>query len=117
LKHEFGQRLRKLREEKHPGLSLRKLAEKAGVEPGYLSKIERGLERASEETIVNIAKALGESEDVLLAMDRRVSTHLLEMICKHPDRFRTWIESLDKMPEEVQARAVERARTVKDGKW
>jgi HTH-type transcriptional regulator, competence development regulator len=113
LKHEFGKRLRKLREEKHPDLSLRKLADKAGIEPGYLSKIERGLERASAETIIALAKALGETEDFLLAMDGRVSTRLQEIICKNPDLFREVLEHFDKTPNAL-LRVV---RVVRDGKW
>ena len=114
MKHEFGKRLRKLREEKHPDLSLRKLAEKAGVEPGYLSKIERGVERASDDTIIALADALGESRDVLLAMDGRVSARLLRIICKHPTLMAELLENIDKMPEHALVRVV---REVRDGDW
>ena len=114
MKHEFGKCLRKLREEKHPDLSLRKLAEKAGLEPGYLSKIERGVERASEDTIVAIADALGESRDVLLAMDGRASSRLLRIICKRPDLVAGLLDEIDKMPDHAVLRIV---REVTDGKW
>jgi transcriptional regulator with XRE-family HTH domain len=114
LKHEFGKRLRKLREEKHPNLSLRGLAEKAGVEPSYLSKIERGIERASDDMILKIADALGESRDVLLAMDGRVSPRLLRIICKHPTLIAELLEKIDDMPEHALVRIV---REVRDGDW
>lgn len=114
MKDGFGKRLRRLREEKHPGLSLRKLAEKAGIGPGYLSSIERDEERASEKTILALAKALGESPDVLLAMDGRVSARLQEMICKRPALFAELIEKLDKMPDNALVRIV---REVRDGDW
>jgi HTH-type transcriptional regulator, competence development regulator len=114
LKHGFGKRLRKLREERHPDLSLRKLAGKAGIEPGYLSKIERGVERASEETIVALARALGESPDVMLAMDGRASTRLQEIICKRPALVAELLEKIDTMPDHALLRIV---REVKDGDW
>lgn len=114
MKHEFGKRLRRLREDKHPDLSLRKLADKAGVEPGYLSKIERGVERASDDTIIALADALGESRDVLLAMDERISKRLLRIICKRPELFAELIENLEKMPDHAVLRIV---REVKDGEW
>ena len=40
------------------GMSLRKLAEAAGVSNPYLSQIERGLRRPSAEILSGIAKAL-----------------------------------------------------------
>jgi transcriptional regulator with XRE-family HTH domain len=114
VKDGFGKRLRALREAKEPTLSLRKLAEKAEVGPSYLSKIERGKERASEATIVALADAIGESRDVLLAMDGRVSKRLQGIICARPALFAELIESMDKMPEHAIVRIV---REVRDGKW
>jgi transcriptional regulator with XRE-family HTH domain len=46
-------------------LSLRQLAEQAGVSNPYLSQIERGLRRPSAEVIEQIAKALRISADQL----------------------------------------------------
>jgi transcriptional regulator with XRE-family HTH domain len=93
---------------------MRQLARKAGIEPGYLSKIERGVERASEDTIVLLADALGESRDVLLAMDGRMSKRLLAIVIKRPDLLASWIEAVEKMPDDAVLRVV---REVRDGKW
>lgn len=114
MKDEFGKRLRRLREGREPELSLTKLANDAGIAPAYLSKIERGLERASEATIVALADALGESRDVLLAMDGRVSKRLQEIICKRPAIFAELIEKLEAMPDHALVRIV---RDVRDGHW
>jgi HTH-type transcriptional regulator, competence development regulator len=114
LKDGFGKRLRKLREEKHPDLSLRKLAKLAGIGPGYLSSIERDDERASEKVILALADALGENRDVMLAMDGRVSPRLQEIICKRPALFAELIEKLDKTPDHALVRIV---REVRDGDW
>ncbi|MGC7299123.1 helix-turn-helix transcriptional regulator, partial [Mycobacteroides abscessus subsp. massiliense] len=46
-------------------VSVRQLAEKAGVSNPYLSQIERGLRRPSAEVLNQIAKALRVSAEVL----------------------------------------------------
>ena len=44
------------------GWSVRDVAERAGVDPGHLSKIERGLAGVSVETLASIATVLGLTE-------------------------------------------------------
>lgn len=53
----FGQNVRKQRTEK--GLSQEALADKADLDPTYISGIERGVRNPSLLSIVRIAKALG----------------------------------------------------------
>jgi transcriptional regulator with XRE-family HTH domain len=114
LKDAFGKRLRKLRETKRPDLSLRELAKIANVAPAYLSAIERGEQRASDDAVSAIAKALGENPDILLMMGGRVSKHLQELICKRPELWAELIAKIDKMPDHAILRVV---REVQDGKW
>jgi transcriptional regulator with XRE-family HTH domain len=40
------------------GLALRETGELAGVDPGYLSRIERGLQQPSVEVLARLARAL-----------------------------------------------------------
>lgn len=95
--------------------SLRQLAMRIGVEPSYLSKIERGLEpRPSEETTKAIARELGEDPDVLLAMAGKVSSDLQEIIRKRPQLFSQLIRELKDMPDHAVLRLV---REVRDGDW
>jgi len=54
---QFGQNVRKQRADK--GLSQEALAEKADLDPTYISGIERGVRNPSVLSIVRIAKALG----------------------------------------------------------
>lgn len=55
-----------LQEQRHNAqLSLRQLAERAGVSNPYLSQIERGLRRPSAEVLQQLAKGLRISADVL----------------------------------------------------
>jgi HTH-type transcriptional regulator, competence development regulator len=95
--------------------SLRQLARRVGVEPSYLSKIERGLEpRPSEETTRALARELGEDPDLLLAMAGKVSRDLQEIIRKRPQLFAQLIRELKNMPDRAVLRLV---REVRDGNW
>jgi transcriptional regulator with XRE-family HTH domain len=57
--HELGRRLRSLREDR--SLSLRTVAEAAGVSVSFLSQVERGIASPSVASLRRIAEALGES--------------------------------------------------------
>ena len=71
---EYVRRRRESRKEQDPAFSLRRLAGRAGVEPSYLSKIERGDQPPpSEDTIRALARELDEDPDVLLALGGKVS--------------------------------------------
>jgi transcriptional regulator with XRE-family HTH domain len=115
----LGRFLRKCRVEKQSkegnAFSLRQLAGRIGVEPSYLSKIERGLEpRPSEETTQALALELGQDPDVLLAMAGKVSTDLQAIIRKRPQIFSQLIRELKDMPDHAMLRLV---REVRDGNW
>jgi len=115
----LGAYLRKCRTEKQDRegntFSLRQLAGRIGVEPSYLSKIERGLEpRPSEATTRALALELGEDPDVLLAMAGKVSRDLQDIICKRPQIFAQLIRELKNMPDKAVLRLV---REVRDGNW
>jgi transcriptional regulator with XRE-family HTH domain len=115
----LGHYLRKAREERQArdgnAFSLRQVAARIGVEPSYLSKIERGLEpRPSEQTTRALAKELGEDPDALLAMAGKVSQDLQEIIRKRPKLFADLIRELKKLPDHSVLRLV---REVRDGNW
>lgn len=95
--------------------SVRRVAQRIGVEPSFLSKVERG-ETAppSEAKIVALAKDLGEDPDVLLALAGKVSSDLQGAIRKRPELFATLIRELKLMPDHAVLRLV---REVRDGKW
>ncbi|MDY0038549.1 MAG: helix-turn-helix transcriptional regulator [Zoogloea oleivorans] len=95
--------------------SVRQVAQRIGVEPAYLSKIERD-ETAppSEEKIRTLAVELGEDADVLLAMAGKVSSDLLEIIRQRPQLFAELIRQMKAAPEHAILRVV---RQVRDGEW
>ena len=114
----FGEYVRQRREEKRatdPGFSLRRVAASVGIEPSYLSKIERGDQPPpSEETIRALAKELGEDPDVLLALAGKVSKDLQAIIRKRPKLFADLIRQLKDLPDRAVLRLV---REVRDGEW
>jgi HTH-type transcriptional regulator, competence development regulator len=114
----FGEYIRQRREDKRTadrGFSLRRVAANIGVEPSYLSKIERGEQPPpSEETIVALARELDEDPDVLLALAGKVSKELQAIIRKRPKLFAQLIRQLKNMPDHAVLRLV---REVRDGNW
>jgi len=114
----FGQYVRQRREklrENDKRFSLRQTAQRIGVEPAYLSKIERGdVAPPSEAKIRALADELNEDADVLLAMAGKVSSDLQEIIRKRPQLFADLIRQLKSMPDHAILRI---ARDVRDGDW
>ena len=114
----FGTYARERRESlRHsdPRFSLRQLAKRVGIEPSYLSKVERGdVAPPSERTILRLAGELGEDADVLLALAGKVSSDLAEIIRKRPQLFGQIIRELAEMPDQAVLRVV---REVRDGDW
>ena len=115
---DFGPYLRKIREGrlvKDRKFSVRQVAARVGVEPSYLSKVERGEQPPpSEKTITALARELGEDPDVLLAMAGKVSGDLRSIIQKRPQLFAELIRQLKDMPDSAVLRLV---REVRDGDW
>lgn len=107
--------VRETREETDKRFSLRQVAQRIGVEPAYLSKVEREqVPPPSEATIVKLAADLGEDPDVLLAMAGKVSSDLQEVIRKRPKQFAELIRQLKDAPDRAILKVV---RVVRDGKW
>jgi len=112
----FGSHIRDRRERlrrEDPRFSVRQVAERIGVEPSFLSKVERD-EAASEEKIVALARELGEDADVLLAMAGKVSSDLQQVIRKRPELVAALLRELRDLPDHAVLRLV---REVRDGNW
>ena len=114
----YGKHLRTVREELRKtdrSFSLRQVAMRVGIEPAYLSKIERGeVAPPSEATTRKLAAELGEDADVLLAMSGKVSSELLAIILKRPQLFADLLRQLKDAPDKALLRVV---REVRDGNW
>jgi len=106
---------REVRRESDPSFSVRQLATRIGVEPSYLSKVERGeTPPPSEEKIRRLAIELNDDPDVLLAMAGKVSTDLQDVIRQRPALFASVLRELKDAPEHAVLRLV---REVRDGEW
>jgi len=115
----FGQYIREKREQLKASdkrYSVRQVAMRMGVEPSYLSKIERGDQKAylTEEKIRSLAADLGEDPDVLMALSGKISKDIQEIIRKRPVLFAELIRELKDMPDHAVLRI---AREIRDGEW
>src|SRR5687767_4229454 len=98
----FGEYIRQRREELRASdarYSLRRIAAEIGVEPSYLSKVERGEQPPpSEKTILALARELDEDADMLLALAGKVSSDLQRIIRKRPRLFAQLLRELKDLP-------------------
>lgn len=118
MQNAFGSYLRERREQLRASdrrYSVRQVAQRVGIEPAYLSKIERGEQPPpGEETIRKLAAELGEDADVLLALAGKVSSDLQAIIRRRPQLFGQLIRELERLPDRALVRLV---REVRDGDW
>lgn len=114
----FGEYVRSAREKirrQDRDYSLRQVAQRIGVEPSYLSKIERNqTPPPSERTVRRLAEELGEDPDVLLAMAGKVSGDLKAIIMRRPRLFAEALRVLRDAPDRTITRVV---REIRDGDW
>ena len=114
----FGAHIRKLRLqllENSKNFSVRKVAIKIGVEPAFLSKVERDIvSPPSEAKIIALAHVLDADPDILLALAGKVSSDILEVIRKRPVLFAELVRTLKEEPDHAVLRVV---REVTDGDW
>jgi HTH-type transcriptional regulator, competence development regulator len=114
----LGSFLRERREELRAtdrAYSVRQVAGRVGVEPSYLSKVERGeASPPSEETLIRLAGELKVDADLLLALAGKVSSDLQETIRRRPQLFAELIRQLRDHPDHAVLRLV---REVRDGEW
>lgn len=114
----FGKYVREVRERRRSedrAFSVRQVAQRIGVEPAYLSKIEREqVAPPSEDTIRRLAGELGEDSDLLLAMAGKVSSDLQAIILRRPRLFADLLRQLKEVPDDAILRVV---REIRDGDW
>ncbi|MDD9981251.1 MAG: helix-turn-helix transcriptional regulator [Gammaproteobacteria bacterium] len=114
----FGEYVRTVRERirsRDRAFSVRQVAQRIGVEPAYLSKIERNqMAPPSEAAIRRLAAELGEDPDLLLAMAGKVSSDLKGIILRRPRLFADLLRELKDAPDHAILRVV---REVRDGDW
>jgi HTH-type transcriptional regulator, competence development regulator len=114
----LGRFIRQRREElrqDNARFSVRQVAERIGIEPSYLSKVERDIgSPPSEETLARLARELDTDADLLLALAGKISSDLQQAIRRRPQLFAQVIRELKDMPDQAVLRLV---REVRDGDW
>lgn len=114
----LGNHLRTVRERRRATdttFSVRQVAHRVGIEPAYLSKVERvQVPPPSERTIRRLAEELEEDPDLLLAMAGKISSDLREIIVRRPRLFSALLRQLRDASDDTVLRVV---REVRDGDW
>ena len=114
----LGDFLRERREtlrETDRSYSLRQVAQRIGVEPSFLSKVERGKSPPpGEDALRRLAADLDVDADTVLALAGKVSSDLQEVIRRRPTLFAALIRELRDLPDHAVLRLV---REVRDGEW
>ena len=104
MTHEFGKRVRERRQalcQRGPQFSLRQVAERVGVTPSFLSKVERGdLPPPSEAAIKRLAAILEENQDELLALAGKLSSDLKDAILRRPALMATLIRRVNEADDQ-----------------
>ena len=103
------------------GLSLRSLTQQLGVDAAYLSRIESGRVRPSEQMLGKLATALGRNEDELLLLSGRLPERLRELVARQPHRAATALRTMAEMCVAGAGRSLRRtvarpARPSRDGR-
>ena len=114
----FGSYIREKREGLHAddkSKSLRQVAITIGVEPAFLSKVERDIvSPPSEGKIIALAEVLNEDPDLLLAMAGKVSSDLLAIVKARPQLIAELLRELKEQPDHAVLSVV---RNITDGDW
>jgi transcriptional regulator with XRE-family HTH domain len=95
--------------------SLRKVAGRVGIEPSYLSKIERAEQPPpGEEVIKRLALELNTDADELLGVAGKVSSDLQDVIRKRPALIAELLRTVKSLPPNHVKKTIEQIR---DGEW
>lgn len=104
-----------LREERGSAYSLRAVAKRACVSPGYLSQVEQGQTSSSSRPFLERMACLLELDpDVVLAAGGHISSDLLEIIISRPRLMAQVLRQIKHLPDTAIVQVV---RTVTDGDW
>ena len=114
MKNAFGKSIRRRRESLiplDPQFGLRQVAASVGIQPSYLSKVERGLvPPPSEATIMRLAQALNLDRDELLAQAGKISPDVRGIVLKRPKLLAGLVRQFAKVSDDGVGRTIVAAR-------
>jgi HTH-type transcriptional regulator, competence development regulator len=109
----FGALVRREREAKEIGL--REMAKNIGINPTYLSKIERGdFDPPAEDKVRKIAEIIGRDPDELLALAGRVASDLTDIIRQRPREIADFLRAAKGLSAEDIAGFTRQAQRAKE---
>ena len=100
--HPFGQRIRERRLARlatDPAFTLRRLAGRLGIQPSYLSRLERGaVPSLSEDHLQALARELGDDPDILLALAGKLPADVRQALLAAPGDLLPLVRGLTRNP-------------------
>lgn len=100
--HPFGQRIRERRLARlatDPAFTLRRLAGRLGIQPSYLSRLERGAAPSlSEDNLQALARELGDDPDILLALAGKLPADVRQALLAAPGDLLPLVRGLTRNP-------------------
>ena len=101
--HAFGERIRAKRLERlahDPRFTLRQLAGRLGIQPSYLSRLERGaVPSLSEKHLLALARELDDDPDILCALAGKLPADVRRMLLSAPERLLPLVRALNRPGE------------------
>ncbi|MFP5258319.1 MAG: PAS domain-containing protein, partial [Acidobacteriota bacterium] len=101
--HAFGERIRAKRLERlahDPCFTLRQLAGRLGIQPSYLSRLERGaVPSLSEEHLLALARELDDDPDILCALAGKLPGDVRRLLLSAPERLLPLVRALNRPGE------------------
>ena len=108
----FGTTIRALRQDKQ--ISLRKFAEKVGISPTYVSKVERDeFPPPGEETVRKMARLLGADEDELLGLAGKVASDIPKIVEERPTVMAPFFRAAGRLSDESIHKLLKQMRKMK----
>lgn len=113
----FGATIKEAREKlkkNNDGYSLRKLADKAGISPTFLSLIENGkMTPPAPDTIIRISRLLNLDADETLALAGKTDPALKKIINEHPKETANLLKQLSGLSKKQLDKIIEYAQKIK----
>lgn len=100
---DFGDQIRRIRQRRYQlnrCYSIESMAERIGVEPADLERIERNRRPPDEQMLQRLADDLGEDMDVLLALAGEIASDIHETIIHRPVLFSELARGASDLPDE-----------------
>ncbi|HRY15947.1 MAG: helix-turn-helix transcriptional regulator [Candidatus Competibacteraceae bacterium] len=115
---DFGNHIRRIRQRRYQvnrRYSIKSVAERIGVDPDDLERIERNRKPPDEEVLQRLANDLGEDMDLLLALVGQIASDIRETIIRRPVLFTELIRGVSDLPDKKLIMLIHEANRDRSG--